>query len=108
MTDEAKMRRFFKRHLVRAAQELRERGVRFFALGPEKEAESWYVDGPFGEAEFVRIEKADLEIAMRDMWKAQDLPELAELVTSLMKLARTLEPYEDDSEEVSPFIYVMY
>jgi hypothetical protein len=40
--------------------------------------------------------------------RARGLPELAALAGSLMALADELEIHQEQSEELSPFVYVMY
>ena len=104
-TDERRVRRFFERHLVSAAEALRARGVRFFPLGPDPDSESWYVDAPDGP-DFRTLESDDLEARLREQWT--DHPELAALAGELMELARSLEVGEEDDGEISPFVYVMY
>ena len=106
-TDEQRLCRFFARKLVPAAQTLQGRDVRFFPLGPDA-AESWYEDGPAGEPEFVEIEVEDCERMLREMWERDGMPELAALAADLMKLAREIELDEEQSDDVSPFMYVIY
>ena len=107
-TDERRLRRFFQDELVRAARELRQRGVSFFPLRAEPEQPTWYVPGPVGEPEFVEFEAEDCERRLRDYWQAQGLPELARLAGPLLELAHSLELDEEQSADVSPFVYVMY
>ena len=107
-TDEKRLRRFYRDHLVPVAERLRARGVSLFPVGPEPEADTWYRPGPSGEAEFVEIEIDDCERLIRELWEARGLPEIAELAGPLMELSRELEQTEEQSSEVSPFVYVMY
>lgn len=107
-TDERRLRRFFQEELVRAADELRRRGVSLFPLRPEPEQATWYVPGPAGEPEFVELEAEDCEQKLRDHWQAQGLPELARLAGPILELARSLELDEEQAADVSPFVYVMY
>jgi len=102
--DERRARRFYRRHLAPTAERLRARSVRFFALGPD-EAESWFEPPPQG-SDFFALE--DLEGALRERWQADGLPELAALASRLAELADALEIREQDSADVSPFVYVMY
>lgn len=105
-TDERAIRRFFAERLVPVAEALRERGVRFFPLGPEP-AESWY-EAPPSEPDFTRLGEADLVEALRSRWSEQELPELAALAEPLLELARSLEVHEEPTPDISPFVYVMY
>jgi hypothetical protein len=41
-------------------------------------------------------------------WKNNDNPKLCELVPSLAELANELHVVEDQNEEISPYIYVMF
>ncbi len=107
-TDESRIRRFFRKRLTPTAAKLRARGLRFFPMGPEPEAETWYVEGEGDESEFVELEVEACEEALRELWERQDLPELAALAAPLLDLAKQLEVAEEDSSEISPFVYVMY
>ena len=106
-TDDARLRRFFRKRLAPAAEKLRGRGVSFFPLGPELEADTWYT-GPPTEPKFTSLKVDECEAALRELWQRQDLPELAELAGELMNLAKHLEVQEEESEDISPFVYVMY
>jgi hypothetical protein len=101
--------RIFDRRIAPLAGRLRDRGVRFFPMGPEADAESWYVRPARGELEFVELDGPDAcEKALRELWQRQDMPELDALAGELIDLARRLEIREEDAGEISPFVYVMY
>jgi hypothetical protein len=106
-TDDARLQRFYDEHLVPAARRLRERGVRFFPLGPEPEAETWY-EAPPGGDDFFTLDEAECGDVLRNMWQETGLPELALLVDGLMELSRELEVAEEETPDISPFVYVMY
>lgn len=106
-TDALRLQRFFRKRLVPAAEKLRARGVSFFPLGPESEAETWY-EGPPREPKFTTLAVDECEAALRELWQQKDLPELAALAGELMNLAKHLEVQEEESADVSPFVYVMY
>jgi len=106
-TDRQKLRHFFDKRLVPAAKKMRARGVAFFPLGPEPEADTWYT-GPPAEPKFTSLDVEECEPALRDLWQGQDLPELAELAGEMMKLAEHLEVRKEENEDISPFVYVMY
>lgn len=105
--DERRARHYFDTRIVPCAKRLAERGVRFFALGPTEHESTWYEEPP-EQDDFVELEPADLEAALHDHWQAQGYPELAELTSSLLALAEALEVKEQDSADISPFVYVMY
>jgi hypothetical protein len=106
-TDNARLRRFFRKRLLPAAKKLQSRGVSFFELGPDDRAESWY-EGPPSEPKFTSLNLDECEAALRNLWQEQELPELAELATELMQLAQRLEVQKEESSDVSSFVYVMY
>ncbi len=105
--NEKELRRFFEKKLVPAAEKLRARGVELFPTAAD-DAESWYVPGPIGEPEFFEFEPGDVERTLREMWERDGLPELAKLAPDLAKLTRRLEFTEEESEDVSPFVYAMW
>jgi hypothetical protein len=110
-TDDSRLTRFFERWIVPAAKRLRERGVHFFALAPEPDAESWYLGPPEAEPEFSEFEEQHCAAALRSRWERQELPELVELVDPLLDLAERLTPPPETADEaasLSPFVYVMY
>src|SRR5262245_7117208 len=106
-TDERAVRRFFHKRFVTAAEALRARGARFFPLGPEPDRDSWY-EGPPQEADFITLSESEVERALRERWEAQGLPELAALAGPLLALATSLEVHEEQTPDISPFVYVMY
>ena len=107
-TDDERLRRFYVERLEPAARRLRERGVEFFPLGPDSTAATWYVVPPAGP-DFISLDdEAACAATLTGMWSAQGLPELAELVPHLMALARELEVVEEETTDISPFVYVMY
>jgi hypothetical protein len=105
-TDERRIASAFHDHIEPAARQLRERGVRFFPLGPDDEA-SWYAQPPTGP-DFFSLDPEACGRALRERWQAQDLPELVALVDPLIELAGGLEIAEEDTPDISPFVYVMY
>jgi len=110
-TDDASRARldaFFREKLAPLAEALRARGVRFYARGTEAEPGSAWSAPPAGE-DFERFDSpVDLLTALAEQWRGEGLPELAALAPELAALADELEISEEDSDEVSPFVYVMY
>ncbi len=105
---EKRLRQFYKERLTVAAEKLRERKVRLMPLGPEPNSGTWYVALSPDEPEFIEFEGEQWGSTLRALWEAQGLPELTELAEPLAELAREMELGEDESSDVSPFIYVMY
>lgn len=99
---------FFRDKLAPAAEALRARGVHFYTRGREAGSGSAWSAPPAGE-DFERFDSpAELLTALAEQWRSEGLPELAALAPELAALAEELELSEEDSEEVSPFVYVMY
>lgn len=108
-TEDARLSKFFDRHLVPLAERLRARGRLPFPLGPDEQSASYYVAPEPGEPGFLELDDPEAcERALRALWERRGLPELAALSRPLLELARRLEIREDESGEVSPFVYVMY
>ena len=105
-TDDRLLRRFWAARVVAAAEALRRRGVRFFALGPEP-GESWY-EGPPTGPDFRRPDEAALAAELAARWNAEAFPELVALAAPLEELAGQLEIGEEQTPDISPFVYVMY
>ncbi len=108
-TENPRLDRFFDKRLVPIADRLRARGVHFFPFGPDPAAESFYVSVDASDPEFIELDGPDAcERALRELWERQQIPELAALAAPLIDLARRLEIREEESGEISPFVYVMY
>ena len=107
-TDDAELRRLFARQLVPAAARLRERGVAFLPPGPEPGEWSGYREMPESEDELLDASPDAFAARLEALWREEGLPELAELVEPLMRLAENLASEADETAEVSPSLYVMY
>ena len=105
---EREVRRFFAEHITPAADRLRQRGACFFATGPDAGAETYYEKHEKADSPFVEIELDDCQSSLAQMWQRQGYPELVELSGPLFALAGQLTPPEEESGDVSPFIYVMF
>ena len=106
-TDDERLRRFYVERLEPAARRLRERGIEFFPLGPDTAAPTYYAPAPTGP-DFATLEEEDCGPVLREMWRAQGLPEIAELADEMMTLAQELEVVGEETADISPFVYVMY
>ena len=111
MTDAEKQQladAFFKDRLTPAAEALRKRGVRFFPPAPDAEADTYFESRDPNAPLIVEIDLDDAAALLAQMWAAQDLPELADLAAELVELAKSLKQEEQDSGDISPFIYEMF
>jgi len=106
--DDKALRRFFAERLTVVAETLRRRGYTAFSLGPDEDADTWYVDVDPEEPVFIEVEVEQMDADLRGMWEKEGLPELAALSTSLVKMGHDLRADEDESADISPFMYVMY
>lgn len=97
--------RFFRECFLPAAARLRAREARLLPDGPDRTASTYYVARPPRE-EYVFDLSIPLEEVFRSQWK--DYPELAALAEDLARLARDLRQPNEESGEVSPFIYAMF
>ncbi len=104
---QARLEAFFTGHLVPAAESLRARGVEFFPPGADAEAPTYWRrredTGDYLDA----VDAAATAARLRELWAEH--PELVALVEPLLELAGTLaRPADEQSPELSPFIYAMY
>ena len=98
---------FFARHLVPAAASLRARGVEFFPLGPDAAAPTYWHRREDATDYLDSVDPAQTAARLKETWAEH--PELLALVDPLLELASTLVcPADEQSAEVSPFIYAMY
>lgn len=106
--------KYFRRELLpAAAAAVEERGL-FFPLQPDAEAESYYArceKRSMSAADFI-LEGCDsfekLWQALEELWRKQGYPGLARTGGKAAELAERLYNVESESDEVSPFIYVMF
>jgi hypothetical protein len=102
---EAELRRFFHERLVPAAAALRERGVEFFALAPDRTRASYWSSRPRGEGYIFQIGD-DLAGELHALWR--EYPELRALADELAEMTRGLAERREESADVSSFIYAMF
>lgn len=106
---------FFNEVLVPVALRERERGREFFALRPDASAESYYVE-PTKRAmrqEDFELRAADsVEEFVRELaalWASEGREELAAaMAPRLAALASEVREDEEQTDDVSPFMYVMF
>jgi hypothetical protein len=103
--DEQEMRRFFHERIVAAARASRERGVAYFPLAPEENAESYWGVRPAGESYVFRVGD-DLTAELQMLWR--DHPELHVLAEELAQISRRMADTAEESADVSSFIYAMF
>jgi hypothetical protein len=105
---------FFNEVLVPAALRERATGREFFALRPEAEAESYFVEPTNREMrpeDFELRACESIEDFVRELaalWASEGLEELAAMAPRLAALASELREDEEQRDDVSPFMYVMF
>ncbi|HEV7892766.1 MAG TPA: hypothetical protein VGP08_19280 [Pyrinomonadaceae bacterium] len=105
---------FFREVLVPVALKEHESGREFFALRPDASAESYYVEPTKRE---MRPEDFELRAGesikefvreLAALWASEGREELAAMAPRLAALAREVREDEEQSDDVSPFMYVMF
>jgi len=104
---EALLQDFYAERLAPIAKSLHSRGVEFFALQPNPEATSYYLDRNDVSDYIFKIDSEDIGQQLREHWIREGHSELIELVEPLLELAGQLRQQEEISEDVSPYIYAM-
>lgn len=105
---------FFREVLVPVALRERESGREFFALRPDEAAESYYVEPANREMrpeDFELRACESIEDFVRELaalWSSEGLEELAATAPRLAALASELREDEEQRDDVSPFMYVMF
>jgi hypothetical protein len=114
-TSTADLARFYHERLLPVADALRARGVALLPGTAPADRESdldaasrSFYEGPPATPELVEIPEGGFGAALEALWREQGLDELAPLAAELERLARELEPEGVESEEVSPFMYVIF
>jgi hypothetical protein len=102
------LRRFYANELIAVAEKLRSSGYEGISLGRDENVGTWYVDVDAESAVFIEVEVEQVTARLRGIWEGEDLQELAALSASLVEVARDLRTDEDESADISPFMYVMY
>ena len=108
------VRKFFLKELIPLAEQLRGEGKAFFPVKGDPGATTYYIqrDKTTMTPEDFEVVGCDavegFEEALIDLWRSQGYPQLTALAPTLSRLARSLYHVEEQTEEVSPFIYVMF
>ena len=108
------VKKFFSKEVLPLSKKMKTDGKVFFPTAFDANAPSYYI-----KRKKTTMTKADFEVAglesyesfgkaVEEMWRAQGEPELAALAPWLARLSKELYAAEEQSGEVSPFIYVMF
>jgi hypothetical protein len=84
---------------------LRESGIEFFVLAPDRTQRSYWQPRQHGEGYIFQI-GADLAGEMHAMWREH--PDLEALASDLAEMVVGLAERREQSADVSPFIYAMF
>jgi len=116
-TDQANARAidaFFSKELVELGGRLKRNGRTFLVTNFDPKADSYYITRTkrtMSKSDFESAGCRSLESFSDDLsrlWKSKGCEDLLPLATGISKLARGLYNLQDQTEEVSPFVYVMY
>ena len=105
---------FFTEVLVPAALREREAGREFFALRPDEAAESYFVEPTKREMrpeDFELRAGESVEDFVRELsalWSSEGREELSAMAPRLATLAAEVREDEEQPDDVSPFMYVMF
>ena len=113
-TIDAQIQLFFFDKLLPLARRIHSENRIYFPTGFDPIARSYYMS-----RKKTSMDKADFELTscystdglrqyLHEMWTDQGDSELAALACEMSHLADLLYQIEDETEEVSPFIYVMF
>lgn len=111
---EVAIKQFCEKEFRPVAEKLTAEGHRFFEHGGNEDADSYYIrrsrksmrKEDFETPSFKNA--AEFAAELSAMWKSQGLDDLASLTPSMARLAEQLQQVEEQSDEVSPFVYVMF
>jgi hypothetical protein len=117
MTDEKQQReikRFFDEQLLPLAAQLKAKGVNLLDAGPQPGAASYYITRQHRSMSPADFETGGLtspakaQAEMRQVWNAAAGHPLAPLADGVARLAGELRQDQEQSSDVSSFIYAMY
>ena len=111
--ERAALERFFERELMPLAKDLKAKGAVLLDGSLQPQASSYYLNrAPQPGAQVLEWGGADsvedLERELVRLWRDPASPPLASLAPSIAKLAELLRRDEEQSAQVSEFVYVMY
>lgn len=104
----------FENEIVPLAGRLRAQGRELLPAGPDPALGSYYQ-----RRALTTMSRADFEVsgpgsvedfraAIMQLWRSQGLSELEPLAPSLARIADAVRLVEEQGDEVSPFVYVMF
>ena len=108
------VRKVYLKEVVPVSNLSKQGGQAFFPLGPDPHSLTYYREREQtamtpGDFEVTGCESSEeLEKALAELWSTQGHAELVPLAQMTVRLAEMLRESEDESEKVSPFIYVMF
>lgn len=108
------IKKFFFKKLLPLSNMLKEKGESYFPTKPDSRLKTYFVkrEKTIMLPEYFEIAACDsvdnFHDSLFEFWKSQGNSELCELSDELSKLAELMYMVEEQNEEVSPFIYVMF
>lgn len=107
-TETERLSGFFRERLLPIADQARRDGVEIFPLGPESEADSYFLSRASGESYIHTIDRSDLAGELHKLWATDRLAGMDGLAGPIVELAESLRETDADPDDVSPFIYAMF
>ena len=110
----SQIRKYFNDELLPAARKMLADQNSFFPVVADPSLETYYTARDHRNASPEDFEIAGCDspenfaLALYKMWSSEGYPELSALAESMSKLAKSLHFAKEQSDEVSPFIYVMF
>ncbi len=109
-----RLKKFFRSELLGIAAQYRREGRELLAGNPDPDLSSYYI-----RRSQTKMSKQDFESgscrhpgelaqALNELWSSQGYEELCKLAPQLAKLAESLKRSQQETDEISPFVYVMY
>jgi hypothetical protein len=113
-THDRRLEKFFRNELLAVAHRYECEGRSLLAGNPDPQLASYYMPRPQ-----TKLTKSDFEQgacrtpdelieALADMWREQGYAELSRLAPQMGQFAERLKETQQETDEVSPFVYVMY
>ena len=96
------------------ARDIRERSGDLFPVGPDKDSATYYnrrskTRMSRDDFEFQGLASPlELEETLISIWDAEGIDTLASFAPRITEAARALHEYEEENDDVSPLIYVMF
>ncbi len=108
------VRKIFSKKILPLSKKLQKEGKTFFPLKPNPNARTYYI-----KREKTSMVPEDFEVSgcdsfnslekyLKDLWESDGYSEICSLAKTSSELSKLLYFIEEENEEISQFIYVMF